>query len=350
MSAELEQAVAIARVTAQSLKNFYSGVEMSLAGMLESPPFLFRLEVAEPDPDRRGSYRLDAYSRASQLSFFLWNSGPDEALTEAARSELGYWQSQPWSASGRVPLDYPDGSNTVASMQRVTSALSAAETDALLREVPGVYHTQINDVLLAALGRVLGSWMKASQVLINLEGHGRESLVEAVDVSRTVGWFTSVFPVQLSAGADEGWGEHLQQTKERLRRIPHRGVGYGVLRYLSGLQSECLDLAPQISCNYLGKLNDEVSEGALFGLAPEEEGGWPMSPQGMRAHLIDVTAIVWNGSLQVSWWYSANVHRPETLAGLAKAYIEALQALISHCQLSKGGFTLSDFPLILSAL
>jgi hypothetical protein len=83
---ELEQAVAIARVTAQSLSNFYSGLEMSLAGMLESPPFLFRLEVAEPDPNRPGSYRLDAYSRASQLSFFLWDSGPDDALMEAART------------------------------------------------------------------------------------------------------------------------------------------------------------------------------------------------------------------------------------------------------------------------
>src|SRR5260370_15843856 len=84
--AEVAQAVAIARVTAQSLKNFYSGVEMSLAGMMESPPFLFRLEVAEPDPDRPGSYRLDSYSRASQLSFFLLNSGPDEAMMVAART------------------------------------------------------------------------------------------------------------------------------------------------------------------------------------------------------------------------------------------------------------------------
>ncbi|HEV7610933.1 MAG TPA: DUF1592 domain-containing protein [Steroidobacteraceae bacterium] len=83
---ELESAVAIARTTAQKLNNFYSGVEMSLAGMLDSPPFLFRRQVAEPDPDRPGTYRLDAYSRASQLSFFLWNSGPDRALMAAARS------------------------------------------------------------------------------------------------------------------------------------------------------------------------------------------------------------------------------------------------------------------------
>ena len=83
---ELDQTVAIARVTAEKLGNFYSGMEMSLAGMLESPSFLFRREVAEADPDHPGSYRLDAYSRASQLSFFLWNTGPDAELMAAARS------------------------------------------------------------------------------------------------------------------------------------------------------------------------------------------------------------------------------------------------------------------------
>lgn len=91
--AELDLAVAIARVTAQKLHNFYSGIEMSLTGMLDSPPFLFRREIAEPDPDRPGSYRMDAYSRASQLSFFLWNSGPDRALMATARS--GALQTEP---------------------------------------------------------------------------------------------------------------------------------------------------------------------------------------------------------------------------------------------------------------
>jgi hypothetical protein len=83
---ELDQAVALANAAAQTVKSFYSGLEMSLAGMLESPQFLFRQEVAEPDADHPGAYRLDAYSKASQLSFFLWNSGPDAKLMAAAQS------------------------------------------------------------------------------------------------------------------------------------------------------------------------------------------------------------------------------------------------------------------------
>jgi non-ribosomal peptide synthase protein (TIGR01720 family) len=188
--------------------------------------------------------------------------------------------------------------------------------------------------LLAGLARILGHWMKSSPVLIHLEGHGRESVLEAADVSRTVGWFTSLFPVQLAAGEDRGWGEQLQQTKEGLRRIPHRGMGYGVLRYLSG-EAPGPWPQPQISFNYLGKLNDEVSEGALFAVAAEEEGIWPVSGQAPRAHLMDVEAIVWNGSLRVSWWYGTQVHRPQTVSALADGYIESLREIIRHCQLRK---------------
>jgi uncharacterized protein DUF1592/uncharacterized protein DUF1588/uncharacterized protein DUF1585/uncharacterized protein DUF1595/uncharacterized protein DUF1587 len=83
---ELDEVRQLANTAAQALHSFYSGLEMSLAGMLESPQFLFRREVAEPDPNNRGAYRLDAYSKASQLSFFLWNAGPDPALMAAARS------------------------------------------------------------------------------------------------------------------------------------------------------------------------------------------------------------------------------------------------------------------------
>ena len=83
---ELRQAVAVAHAASTILKSFYDGLEMSLAGMLESPQFLFRAELGEPDSAHPGAYRLDAYSKASQLSFFLWNSAPDAQLTAAAAS------------------------------------------------------------------------------------------------------------------------------------------------------------------------------------------------------------------------------------------------------------------------
>ena len=112
-------------------------------------------------------------------------------------------------------------------------SLSAEETRALLQEVPEAYHTQINDVLLTALVQAFSRWTGARSLLVDLEGHGREEIFEDVDLSRTVGWFTTIFPVLLESGGGFHPGNALKSVKEQLRRIPNRGIGYGLLRYLS---------------------------------------------------------------------------------------------------------------------
>jgi hypothetical protein len=119
----------------------------------------------------------------------------------------------------------------VASAGHVAVALSAEQTRALLQEVPPVYHTQINDVLLTALVQSFGRWTGERALLVDLDGHGREGLFEGVDLSRTVGWFTTLFPVYLELQAEEPGGA-LKAIKEQLRAIPQGGIGYGVLRYL----------------------------------------------------------------------------------------------------------------------
>ena len=112
------------------------------------------------------------------------------------------------------------------------SRLSEEETRALLQEIPAVYHTQVNDVLLTALAQTLCQWAGERSVLVDLEGHGREALFEDVDISRTVGWFTSLYPVRLKWPLSQEVGEALKGIKEMLRQIPHNGIGYGMLRYL----------------------------------------------------------------------------------------------------------------------
>ena len=112
-------------------------------------------------------------------------------------------------------------------------ALTREETQTLLQKIPEVYHTQINDVLLTALVDALAQWTNQENLLIYLEGHGREELLEGIDLSRTVGWFTSKFPVVLKRGPSAHPGESLKAVKEQLRQIPNRGMGFGVLRYLN---------------------------------------------------------------------------------------------------------------------
>ncbi|MGH4002448.1 MAG: condensation domain-containing protein, partial [Pseudonocardiaceae bacterium] len=216
---------------------------------------------------------------------------------------------------------------------------------ALLHRVPGVYRTQINDVLLSALGRVLSAWTSRNQVLVAVEGHGREEILEGVDLSRTVGWFTSQFPVALTVPAGSDWRVVLTSVKEQLRAIPHRGLSYGALRYLSPDSGLGGDAQPQVCLNYHGQWDMAAESKGLYrgwlgGLAPDH------APECIRSYLLDVTGIVADGELQLSWTYSDNVHDEATVAQLASEMIEALREIVAHCaQPEAGGCTPSDFPL-----
>ena len=167
-------------------------------------------------------------------SFQYWS----QQLSEYAQStellqEQNYWLSRESATISGLPLDYPDGLNTIAAQCVLDVSLSATETRALLQDVPAVYHTQINDVLLSALAASVGNWVGERRILVDLEGHGREPLFDDVDLSRTVGWFTSLFPVLLELPSVKDPGEILKSVKEQLRHIPHHGIGYGLLRYMN---------------------------------------------------------------------------------------------------------------------
>ncbi|MDQ2709421.1 MAG: amino acid adenylation domain-containing protein, partial [Actinomycetota bacterium] len=266
--------------------------------------------------------------------------------------DLAYWSTVTHDTVPHETLpDLPvtrAGANTAGSSRTVSVRLSRDDTDALLHRVPGVYRTQINDVLLSALGRVLSAWTGRDRVLIALEGHGREEILDGVDLSRTVGWFTSQFPVALAV-ASAGWDEVLKSVKEQLRAIPHRGLSYGALRYLSPENSAAGtlrdDAQPQICLNYHGQWDlapesDGLYRGWLDGLAPNH------APENIRTYLLDVTGVVANGELELGWTYSENVHDEATIAQLASDMIEALCEIVAHCSRPEaGGYTPSDFPL-----
>jgi non-ribosomal peptide synthase protein (TIGR01720 family) len=303
-------------------------------------------------------------------SFQHWARRLDEyAQSQQARAELDQWLDLSGDARGcaldgrgavHMPVDFPGGENSEASARSVKVALTHEETRALLQEVPGVYGTEINDALLTALGQALGRWTGSGVALVELEGHGREELFEDVDLTRTVGWFTTTYPVRLdlsgrpAAGGAAGDaeptahpGEALKAVKEQLRRVPRRGIGYGVLRYL------CRDTAlvaplravppPEISFNYLGQVDQTLADSS-WKIAPERVGA-SRSPRGRRAQLLEIDGSIAGGRLQMEWSYSENLHRRATIEGVAQEFLDALRALIAHCQSPEaGGYTPSDFP------
>lgn len=287
---------------------------------------------------------------AKSTSFKDWSSKlQDYAQEQELYSELQYWLQNYDTFATVLPVDYTyeKSTNNVASSQIVSVSLSKEQTRNLLQDVPSVYNTQINDVLLTALVQSFTRWTGCSSLLVNLEGHGREDLFEGVDLSRTIGWFTSVFPVQLKLENSIHPGETLKSIKEQLRQIPQRGIGYGILRYLSKDKKNRGQLQklpqPEISFNYLGQFDQtQFGEGWKFA---EESSGEIHSPLGQRSHLLEIDGLIIHGRLQLDWRYSKNIHKQSTVKTLANYYLQALEAIIAHCLSNDaGGYTPSDFP------
>jgi amino acid adenylation domain-containing protein/non-ribosomal peptide synthase protein (TIGR01720 family) len=284
-------------------------------------------------------------------SFKNWAQQLTEyAQSELIKSELDYWLSAGYDGVESIPLDYTQGTNITASAKTLIVSLDQTQTQALLQDVPKAYKTQINDILLTALALTLSSWTDSESVLFNLEGHGREEIIDGVDLSRTVGWFTTIFPVVIELGNTEDLGTLIKSVKEQLRSIPNKGIGYGLLRYLSQdteiyAQLQALHQA-EISFNYLGQFDQVVNTSSLLQPANESSGNTD-SLEGQRPYLLDVNAMICNEQLQIEWTYGSNIHQQETIEDVAQEFLEILQEIITHCVSPENtGFTPTDFPLI----
>jgi non-ribosomal peptide synthase protein (TIGR01720 family) len=261
--------------------------------------------------------------------------------------QLAYWTEQGRPNVACLPVDLPGENDSRRSVRTVRVSLNTEDTLSLLQSAPKAYRTQINDLLLAALGQTLCWWSRAPAVIVDLEAHGREEEIGGVDVSRTVGWFTSIYPVRLEAFDPEAPGDLLKRIKEQLRRVPLRGLGHGILKYCcdADVRAQMSGLAKaEVSFNYLGQVDQIVSESEFWGAAGEGVGP-NQSEQASRTHLLEIEGLVVGGQLRLTWAYSAAVHREETIEQLAAEYIERLRALIAHCVSPEaGGYTPSDFP------
>jgi non-ribosomal peptide synthase protein (TIGR01720 family) len=271
------------------------------------------------------------------------------AQTPEFNTQFKYWLNRDLPSVFPLPLDYQGEakSNIVAHAKTVSFTLTEEQTRLLLQEVPQAYNTQINDILLTALVQAFSHWTGSDRLLLDMEGHGRENVIESVNLSRTVGWFTSIYPVFLTLENLDHPGECLKSIKEQLRQIPNRGFDYGIGYYLNSdltIQSQLKNYPKaQVSFNYLGQFTSHQI-GEIGWKLSQESSGSIHSPLGQRSHLIVIHGIVVDGQLDVEWQYSENFHHQTTIENLAAAYRDSLGSLINHCLSAEGGYTPSDFP------
>ena len=275
--------------------------------------------------------------------FALWAKAiQNYATTSDGLAQINFWQKQLQGAD----LPFVDGSQPNLSQYAETLGfeLSEEQTTTLLQQVNQAYQTEINEVLLTALSRALKATFGASAYGITLEGHGREDILD-LDISRTVGWFTSMFPIVLEY--EEATGFHLQSIKENLRRIPHKGVGYGLLKYLSDTDLDADNAA--IIFNYLGDFSAEQAKGR-FNLSPKTTG-LSIHPQAIRQHELEVSGIIVEGKLSLSINYPTLRMESALIQAFLDNYQTALLELIQHCSQqtvtvsSPADFTACDLSL-----
>ncbi|WP_418515016.1 non-ribosomal peptide synthase/polyketide synthase [Delftia sp. PS-11] len=258
--------------------------------------------------------------------------------------ELAYWQAQVGGAA-KLPCARPDGANTLALQSSVELKLDRERTRALISRAPAAYRTQINDMLLTALARALSAWSGRERILVDLEGHGRDDLGGSVDVSRTVGWFTSIFPVALDAGGSPG--DALKRVKQSLREVPLKGLGYGVLKYMgTEQQKQALRALPKASLifNYLGQFDGSFDSAAAW-LPAEESSGMSADASAPLSHEFTINGRVYDGELVMTAGFSEARHDTADVQAWMARYRQELEALIDHCLSGAQGVTPSDFPL-----
>ncbi|MCY9093327.1 fengycin non-ribosomal peptide synthetase FenC, partial [Bacillus mojavensis] len=256
-------------------------------------------------------------------------------------SEITYWQTTLDAHNVFLPKDRAESDRHQSSAETAAFVLANDWTKKLLFETQQAYGTDANELLLTALGMALYEWSGHEQIVISTEGHGREGHVPNIDISRTVGWFTSIYPILLDMSvphsSEDQLGYRIKATKDRLRRVPHKGTGYGLLVQKGAIQHK----EPEISFNYLGQFSEDESSD-LFQLSSYQPR-YEIAGEREREYELDMNALITDGRLQVKAVYTRVFHE-NTIQSLMDSFHSHLIEIIEHCTKKKEREkTLSDF-------
>ena len=244
--------------------------------------------------------------------------------------EKSYWQQYSEHVKEIMPEIIIEEVGRVSEGRQIDIETDEAMTEKLFSQVNRAYNTETNEILVTALSLAIHEWNGSTQVCIDLEGHGRDEIVEGVDVTRTLGWFSSIYPVLLRV-EEPDLGKQIKVIKETLRAIPNQGIGYGIYRYLTkeGLASE--ELLPKVSFSYFGQFDHDLRT-EIFESSPLSAGGMS-SPDLDRGSALEIIGFVKEGKMRFSFGYNEKKYHKTTIENLAEKYKEKLQDIINHCVL-----------------
>ncbi|MGD2090925.1 MAG: amino acid adenylation domain-containing protein [Candidatus Aminicenantes bacterium] len=258
------------------------------------------------------------------------------ANTKEFLKEKSYWERWGRTAAPGLKMDFQEEDNYVKDVDQLSFSLDEAETALLLEKVNEAFGTEINDILLTALGLAVKNTWHQDHLLIALEGHGREEILPDVDISRTIGWFTSLYPVLLDFSYENHLARQIKEVKENLRRIPHNGIGYGILKYLTGQtykDESHLQFEPQISFNYLGQFDADLGQ-MSWEMAPGPTGN-NRDLEERREYVLDVSGMIAKKQLLMSMVYSKKQYKAQTIKTLLNHFKTKLRLIISYCAARK---------------
>ncbi|MDU0072246.1 MULTISPECIES: non-ribosomal peptide synthetase [Bacillus] len=248
--------------------------------------------------------------------------------------EIGYWEEIEKTAAVPLPKDAEADDKRMRHTKTVEFSLTKEETEQLMTKVHEAYNTEMNDILLTALGFAVKEWTGQSDFIVTLEGHGREDIIDGLNMSRTVGWFTSQFPALIQMRHSDDMGYQIKQVKEDLRHIPHKGIGYGIYRYLTEEGKKSGRVKPEISFNYLGQFT-EMSESGRFTRSKLPSGD-PLSPDTEKPNALDIVGFIEDGVLTMSIAYHSLEFKESTISTVAGSFKAYLLQLIDHCLTQDG--------------
>lgn len=251
--------------------------------------------------------------------------------------EKEFWKEQ--TIAEKIPVHFDSNFPILEeSIQTIALKIDSATTENLVKNSNETYHTKTEELLLTALMFGFEKWANISSLCLGLERHGRK--YSKLDLSTTVGWFTTYFPISLKIEDGTNLRSGIISIKEKLRSIPNEGIGYGVLRYLK--KNDGLTQRPPVIFNFLG--NQKPFESSVLGQGKFISKG-VRSAGSERYHLLEINAFIEEQQLNLLFSYSEQFHKPESIQSLIEFFEKALRQVIEHCQIRETSeYTPSDFP------